>query len=205
MRSTTLPSGKVAHYAERAAAADTPPGERRNLLVLGGFTMDLKLLAPLVVQFLASLPSAQRGWWRIVVMESPMHSLNKVPGATDFPTSAEALDYVFDFCDALHLGTGDESVPLSILGYSMGGGMTVRLVAAQPRRFASAVAIAPGFFETMETEFAQLIEKHPRRVHGWETSGEMRNFMVETCGVAKAEYDRLPGFIQEGMLRLRNA
>ena len=83
--------------------------------------------------------------------------------------------------------------------------MTVRLVAAQPRRFASAVAIAPGFFETMETEFAQLIEKHPRRVHGWETSGEMRNFMVETCGVAKAEYDRLPGFIQEGMLRLRNA
>ena len=102
VRSTTLPSGKVAHYAERAAAADTPPGERRDLLILGGFTMDLKLLAPLVVQFLASLPSAQRGRWRIVIMESPMHGLNKVPGATEFPTSAEALDYVFIFCDALY-------------------------------------------------------------------------------------------------------
>ena len=140
----------TAHYAERAAAPDTAPSARRDLLVLGGFTTDLPTMVPLVVAFLRALPRGSAGCWRVLMLEVPMHGRGAVPGcaAEDFPDGGALEDGALAFMDALGLGLpGGASPPLTVMGYSLGGGGACRLLARAPGRFDAGVLVAPGFVE----------------------------------------------------------
>eukprot|EP00937_MAST-01D_sp_MAST-1D-sp2_P003213 g3213.t1 len=201
-----LPDGTKAHYAERSPAAGVPAEARRDLLVFSGFTMHIEMTAPTVARFLAALPAQQRDCWRVVVMETPMHGLAAEPGAPveAFPGPDYAVPYVSSLCDALQLGTGEAGAPpLSVLGYSLGGRLACCVAVELRHRVAATVAVAPGFHETLDDGFLQLIEEAPESVHGWQTAAGLRSMMVECCGVDGDQIDAIPGFIRAGLVRER--
>ena len=104
----------VAHYLEREAAGEGGESQQ-DLLIVPGFTMEMSQMAALV---LALKPPAN---WRIVVMELPRHGRNAVQFVKNgFPSFTEVLLYTRAFVKAVRLGS---SAPLSICGYSLGGGI----------------------------------------------------------------------------------
>ena len=207
-RTAKIPDGTTMHFAERAAAAGTAPVARRDLLVLGGFTTDVAVMAPMASAFLRALPEGRDGasaCWRVVLLEVPMHGRNAVPGAAleDFPDGAALEAHAFAFMDAVGLGK-PSGPPLTVMGYSLGGGGACRLLAAAPHRFNSAVLVAPGFTETADAQFLARMVCTPREVHGWETKEEFVSMMTQTvCGVYPEQLAVLPGFILKGLVKQR--
>lgn len=168
--SVSLLDGTIAHYLERPSEGPALD----ELIVIPGFTATAAFMQ-LLVQAMSPPPH-----WRIVIMELPFHGANKVPDFDgDFPDFEGVKSYMRSFVQCLGLGT---SAPLSILGYSLGGGVCTRYLAAFPEQVSRAVLLAPAFFETMDDGFITNFQDDPRLVHGWETEEECLRFMTTNGG-----------------------
>jgi len=110
----------VAHYLELPTSnSDASSGE---LLIIPGFADTAAKIAQRSNPLLHAPPT-----WRIVVMELPFHGRNAVPNYQgDFPDFEGIKRYTRSFVEQLKLG---QSAPLTLFGFSMGGGVATRYLA----------------------------------------------------------------------------
>ena len=172
-----------AHFLERVARTGSRSTEdsmaRQDILVVPGFTAEATVMASLIPAM--NLPPHVR----VCIMELPLHGKNVVnfDGKT-FPTAGDLLDYTLAFVEATGLGKNNETkIPLSMIGYSLGGGMCLEMLARQPPdTYRKVLLLAPALKETICDDFLKLVDENPRKVHGWETLEECEGFYTKTAG-----------------------
>jgi len=163
-----------AHYLERKPSGGQ---HQSDLLIIPGFTAHAdEILSDLVWALKPNVPSGLR----IVVMELPLHGKNMCNFDGKFPDFEDIKNYVWAFIEAL--GMGQNGVPLSLCGYSLGGNPCLRVLHEHPEKIKNVVLIAPAFPETRDSDFIELGTKDPRNIHCWQSLEEVRHFGTAVAG-----------------------
>jgi len=168
-----------AHYLERKADSRSSSNSEhpKDLLIIPGFTAHADmLLSDLVWAMKPNIPSG----WRIVIMELPLHNKNVCNFDGKFPDFEDIKEYALAFIQAV--GMGQNGVPLSLCGYSLGGNPCLRVLLEHPEKIDKVVLIAPAFPETRDSNFIELGRNDPRRIHAWQSLEEARFFAKSICG-----------------------
>mmetsp|Transcript_7964 Transcript_7964/g.10665 ORF Transcript_7964/g.10665 Transcript_7964/m.10665 type:complete len:353 (-) Transcript_7964:1755-2813(-) len=184
-----------AHYLERKPNG----GQHQNdLFIIPGFTAHADVvLSDLVWALKPNIPSG----WRIVVMDLPLHNKNICNFDGKFPDFEDIKNYVWTFIEAL--GMGQNGVPLSLCGYSLGGNPCLRVLHEHPEKINKVVLIAPAFPETRDSNFIELGTKDPRKIHCWQSLEEVRHFGTAVAGCHKGHM-MMYNAILSGMVRQRS-
>ena len=171
-----------AHYLERnlrKTSRSRGNSTCQDILVVPGFTAEATFMAQLIPAMNLSPET------RVCIMEFPLHGKNveNFDGKT-FPKPQQTVDYALAFVEAVGLGkTSETKTPLNLFGYSMGGAICFQMLAQKsPGTYRSAVLLAPALENTMDDDFNALSTKDPRKVHGWETLPECKEFFTTSAG-----------------------
>lgn len=168
-----------AHYLERAPTGRGAREERRDLLIVPGFTAHADMIMSDLVWALQPIPPG----WRIVVMELPLHGKNIQNFDGEFPNFEDLFQYLLAFVEAVKMGgSANDGVPLSLCGYSLGGNPCMRYLHKHPDHIDKVVLLAPAFPETFDRDFLKLGRRNPRLIHAWQTLDEARSFVTTVAG-----------------------
>jgi len=168
-----------AHYLERAPTGRVGARDRRDLIIVPGFTAHADTIMSDLVWALKPIPPG----WRIVVMELPLHAKNIQNFDGEFPDFEGIFHYLRAFVEALEMGgSARDGIPLSLCGYSLGGNACLRYLHRHPDDLDRIILLAPAFPETFDRDFLATGRRDPRRIHAWQTLDEARSFVATVAG-----------------------
>lgn len=188
----------TANYLERKAHFRSFPPERKDLIIIPGFSLEAMGMADLVIHL-----SAPKGC-RIIVMELPLHGKNISNFDGEYFSMKDMLQYVRVFIQEIRSGNeGRNQVPLHIFGYSLGGGLCLNYLCSHEHEISSAMLLTPATYDTVDDDFTKLTKENPRCAHAWETFEECKQFATSNVGLGFYP-DVVPDIVFKGMTRERH-
>ncbi|GAB5366630.1 hypothetical protein AAMO2058_001160000 [Amorphochlora amoebiformis] len=158
------------------------------LVLVHAFTMKA---ASMAMSFQPVIANRDR---RVIIVELLGHGHNMLPNHT-LPSLDEMLEGVVMTIDTVL----PRDCHFHVLGFSLGGALSLFLLDRMPNRIKKTVLIAPTPFELVNREFTSSL--YAKRALGWHNKTKIKEYFLEALGVSPNSLP--PDFMMRGIQRIR--